>query len=1124
MELIELKTSKEFTLSNLNCKLLITKIITRRSGRIQHIGENHYKFITEDTFYEFMLNDMQDSKLLTSMLKQYPYNLAQIVSSSNNGSMFSLHIVFFYKSEREVKLNIVLGQKVKRLLIEKKLVRNEKQLEEDVIKNFIMTDGHNECYAYTTGSKEKFENEFNENEVDKKSDAPESQNIQADAETYQTPDTNLRKIKLFGKDYSLLICLRETDAHSYFYAEKVFIKNRNIPPLALKIGKLSFKDEESYISEKIKKELEMTSGYLDIWDKYTAVEGDFILKKARSIGVISIDRKNITRDQNGLMVYPQNLTPEQKALISEGDFLLVSDEIPNYIEDEEMTWEEYKKVLFAPKTIESPKKKAKLFKIKRIDKSGNWIIEATGYETLPDGFVSYSIHGDMQQIIRRENARKLIENGESALPSLGLVIEGKKSDALIQVTQSKAIEPISAHVKEKIFAYEPREAQREAIRIALNTPDIAIIQGPPGTGKTTVITAIIERLNEISDKRKDNRGQVLITSFQHDAVRNVIYRLSVNSLPTIKFGKQGDDDTTQDQIIEKWCAELIQRLKERNPSIQQTVEQQEFERIHNAYLASPNDENAIAFLECAKKLNYDNALNEEIETILNDIMTVEHSTESKLVEKIRRLRCTKQGFMDDGSETADDLLAELEGILDLNNESNKRIISVLEDAADSVGEVDDNILASLQKIKHELLSKCIPRPLYKIEQPRPEIISLYTRIVSSLSKPTNEEEEILFTLLNELENNSVDVEKMIASYNLVYAATAQQSEGNDIKKAKNLQKFNHPIYETVIIDEAARVNPGDLMIPMSQASRRIILVGDHRQLPHIYDEEIFENLRDNGNDVGKEVVKISMFQYLKGKAEELSKIDKIPRTITLDAQYRMHPELGDFVNANFYEPYGEGFLSPLSAEKFAQKIYDKPYMWLNLKSICGNEEKRGTSRVRECEADYIVNKLREYILSEDGKDLSYGVITFYSAQAKLIKRKLKDLDISDRVRVGSVDAFQGMEFDVIFLSVVRTHTKEPSFNHSILNIDMTGCDTESQEYKEWHDYVDEIGMRYYGFLTSENRLCVALSRQKKLLIVVGDSTIFSKGNWLTVAEKCVPALKNFYELCETRGAVIDVEA
>ena len=364
---------------------------------------------------------------------------------------------------------------------------------------------------------------------------------------------------------------------------------------------------------------------------------------------------------------------------------------------------------------------------------------------------------------------------------------------------------------------------------------------------------------------------------------------------------------------------------------------------------------------------------------------------------------------------------------------------------------------------------------------------------------------------------------MIASYNLVYAATAQQSEGNDIKRAKNLQKNDHPVYETVIIDEAARVNPGDLMIPMSQASRRIILVGDHRQLPHIYDEEIFESLRDNGNDVGKEVVKISMFQYLKGKAEELSRLDGIPRTITLDAQYRMHPELGSFVNANFYEPYGEGFESPLPPEKFAQRIYDKPYMWVDIDSSSGNEEKRGTSRVRECEADYIANRIREYLLSEEGKDLSYGVITFYSAQAKLIKKKLKNLDISDRVRVGSVDAFQGMEFDVIFLSVVRTHTTEPSVNHSILNIDISGYDSESQEYKEWHDYVDKIGMRNYGFLTSENRLCVALSRQKKLLIVVGDSTIFWKGNWSAIAERCVPALKNFYKLCETRGAVINAE-
>ena len=78
-------------------------------------------------------------------------------------------------------------------------------------------------------------------------------------------------------------------------------------------------------------------------------------------------------------------------------------------------------------------------------------------------------------------------------------------------TVRKKINPLSPFVKSKIFTHDPTSTQVKAIDIALNTPDIAIIQGPPGTGKTTVITAIIERLNEIADKRKDVKGQVLVT-------------------------------------------------------------------------------------------------------------------------------------------------------------------------------------------------------------------------------------------------------------------------------------------------------------------------------------------------------------------------------------------------------------------------------------------------------------------------------------------------------------------------------------------------------------------------------------------------------------------------------------
>ena len=88
-------------------------------------------------------------------------------------------------------------------------------------------------------------------------------------------------------------------------------------------------------------------------------------------------------------------------------------------------------------------------------------------------------------------------------------------------------------------------------------------------------------------------------------------------------------------------------------------------------------------------------------------------------------------------------------------------------------------------------------------------------------------------------------------------------------------------------------------------------------------------------------------------------------------------------------------------------------------------------------------------------------------------------------------------------------------------MDVSGMDEENASYKKWSDYKDEIGIKNYGFLTSENRLCVALSRQKRLLIAVGDSSIFYDGKWGVLAEKCVPAMKNFYELCEKEGAVVN---
>jgi superfamily I DNA and/or RNA helicase len=87
----------------------------------------------------------------------------------------------------------------------------------------------------------------------------------------------------------------------------------------------------------------------------------------------------------------------------------------------------------------------------------------------------------------------------------------------------------------------------------------------------------------------------------------------------------------------------------------------------------------------------------------------------------------------------------------------------------------------------------------------------------------------------------------------------------------------------------------------------------------------------------------------------------------------------------------------------------------------------------------------------------------------------------ERLRVGSVDAFQGKEFDVVLLSLVR-----------------------SRKIRD-KDKAKDL----FGFAAVENRLCVALSRQKRLLIVVGDKRMVRSEQ--AKALKGLPAL---LELCE----------
>ena len=596
---------------------------------------------------------------------------------------------------------------------------------------------------------------------------------------------------------------------------------------------------------------------MDLWDKYASIEGDFLINKAREIGEIKIKlNSNNIMDDGDKVLYLEN--GEQLDKLKVGDYLEILDKLPIYFSDNEINWNEYRL-----RCRDEENNDIKL-KIKKINKEENSIsIENIDIQNIRNKYIVLSILGDKMQIERREKARDKIKAGKTPIPTLGLILNGslEGTDKLFDTNISK-IDSLSAFVKEKIFKNEPTLRQKEAIEIALNTPDIAVIQGPPGTGKTTVITAIIERLNEMVNKKENNRGKILITSFQHDAVKNVISRLRINSLPTLKFGRQNEDDFFTEKEIENWCEEVKNKLKENTTNLEKNLKINELSNLYKEYLTLPSVYTVEKLLLAIKKVSVNPELIEMIDTYLAESSFKEDSV---LLNNVRKFRTTKEGFLDGGAEICYNIYTLLKELVKNNNKFTN-ILKLLEKAyLIRDNEVDETFLKSMFKLKNDLLDLLLPKPIYKKEKVNNEIIKIYKMVEYELFTPKNEEEKIIVDFYNEISNNTFLIKKILENYCFVYSATTQQSEGKEIRKAKG-EIWEDPIYDVVIVDEAARVNPLDLMIPLSQAAKKIILVGDHRQLPHVYNEDVFNELQNDGEideNLREKGISQSMFEYLK---------------------------------------------------------------------------------------------------------------------------------------------------------------------------------------------------------------------------------------------------------------------
>ena len=325
-------------------------------------------------------------------------------------------------------------------------------------------------------------------------------------------------------------------------------------------------------------------------------------------------------------------------------------------------------------------------------------------------------------------------------------------------------------------------------------------------------------------------------------------------------------------------------------------------------------------------------------------------------------------------------------------------------------------------------------------------------------------------------------------------------------------------FDTIIMDEASKATPPELALPVLFGKKSII-VGDHRQLPPMIDGV---EIKDLLVSIGEK----ALAKTLSHKEFEISQFERLFNNIddslkgTFDVQYRMHPAINEAIS-QFYKDDG-GLKCGLPLEETYHNSFDKwdsRYHGLHYKNILTPEThtiwvnvttpeiQEGTSRVNfgEIEAiDNILNVLKnskgknefdQWLSNKSLEENQIGLISFYGKQIHYINKMLKEKHNEVPTRLSTVDKFQGMERNIIIVSMVRSN-KLASF--------------QGQQPDEIYGELGFPLQISLGFAESPNRLNVALSRARRLLIIVGNSEHFCRKE----------IYKNVFETIQQNGKII----
>lgn len=693
-------------------------------------------------------------------------------------------------------------------------------------------------------------------------------------------------------------------------------------------------------------------------------------------------------------------------------------------------------------------------------------------EAIPDfGWISLSF-STVNKSVQLE-ANEKIRSGTAKARYMKQVIGANEPAGFDQ----KDLRALRAELAKEEFP--PNPSQMGAIEKGINTRDIFLVMGPPGTGKTTVILRWVKYFVNVEHKR------VLISSQNNKAVDNVLERMAKEKdIDVIRIGSEAKlqsgvipymfenklmtlneriDQSTRDALTK--LTKAVQEWRSYRDGFFLLRRQLDVIELEKEQLRTDMKELLLPFIR-KRKESYER---------YKALMQEKHQAEEKLgaceqlIKEYQHKNPLSKALLKKQHE--ENLKAREQLVLFLSVQEEKIREEALQyDRYADRYEIQkqtlkDGFMTRMKKAKRDH-----KKALDQFRNPRPaepgagdcfKGLWLFPEVLQSAKKLN----DFLGQINRELERAErlrsvlrIWRESIVGKQN--YALNEVVLESVDLVGATcigiNSQKrFSNLHFDVTIIDEAGQIQIHNALVPMS-VSNKLIMLGDYLQIPPSADQELVELCEKNG--VSPDLLKMSLFEWLYKELPESNKL-------MLDTQFRMPGEIADTISEWFYFGKYKSADVKRNMKGLYPRISKRPFLIVDTSRVPGRGETRTESRgtYNELEARLCREILACIVEKEPDCDLGeIGIISAYKDQVNRIKKEIRAVAGADYANemAATLDSFQGQERNLILYSFTKSSGKKPTLNR-------------------------------IGFLNELRRLNVAMSRCKKMLIMIGDMEFLS---------------------------------